>query len=300
MRCRHGLQQESGTIAGRGTDKRSGNLAGLGRGENTTAGGAAWAYGDAAESLCWPAGNEGGLCWMAGLGAPSPKAGCWQARKGGLSSSSDVSLRTHDRQLPGSLRRLQRFNRPQTYLFVLTHARLGQQRGEVCFNRPQTYLFVLTERSEPPKEEVALGFNRPQTYLFVLTYGDFSVDPLDLGFNRPQTYLFVLTGECTSVRGFTVSFQSSSDVSLRTHAVKGVEGRLPPDSFNRPQTYLFVLTERSAGRQRPSTTVSIVLRRISSYSPNISQAEDRVHRMFQSSSDVSLRTHRKVLYLFGY
>ena len=214
--------------------------------------------------------------------------------------------------------------------------------SEVGFNRPQTYLFVLTfsgrEKSSEKNEfqsssDVSLrthwhtaalmakmveSFNRPQTYLFVLTFGEnVSVVPVADRFNRPQTYLFVLTiaAMCSGNTGSL--FQSSSDVSLRTHLL---QKRFPrpitirvsivlrrissysrrkrgshedlEERFNRPQTYLFVLTwsgsrwlvARMPGFNRPQTylfvltelclptvssvgMVSIVLRRISSYSP---------------------------------
>ena len=61
-------------------------------------------------------------------------------------------------------------------------------------------------------------------------------------FNRPQTYLFVLT-----------------PWSMVRRACRW-------RCFNRPQTYLFVLTGGQAFSLAKSVIVSIVLRRISSYS----------------------------------
>ena len=90
------------------------------------------------------------------------------------------------------------------------------------------------------------------------------------------------------------SFQSSSDVSLRTHNLDGCLDMYPADrfgSFNRPQTYLFVLTREPENGRAGPVRVSIVLRRISSYSPWRRNCRLRERSEFQSSSDVSLRTH---------
>ena len=69
------------------------------------------------------------------------------------------------------------------------------------------------------KFQTAVSFNRPQTYLFVLTLLPASIlFKGNNGFNRPQTYLFVLTVHPIALMVHPVaSFQSSSDVSLRTH-----------------------------------------------------------------------------------
>ena len=236
---------EADTIAGRGTGEKSGNLAGLGCGENTTAGGAAWAYGDAAESLCWPAGNEGGLRWIAALGhrAPSPKQVV--GRRGKVAC-----------------------HRPQTYLFVLTKlAVCVLTMGPLSFNRPQTYLFVLTQltaKHRNPGDIVSIVLRRISSYSQedeFLTWrpgtqfqssSDVSLrthrriatvpSPPPHRFNRPQTYLFVLTCPLKPIKGRFCKFQSSSDVSLRTHGGQHYRGDVV------------------------ETPVSIVLRRISSYS----------------------------------
>ena len=139
------------------------------------------------------------------------------------------------------------------------------------FNRPQTYLFVLTREISPLVRIPPTRFNRPQTYLFVLTTGLRKQKRRErLSFNRPQTYLFVLTGTFTLVRRIACDYVSIvlrriSSYSLRTGCPNSSGCRF---RFNRPQTYLFVLTLTMRLKSDGSLIfVSIVLRRISSYSP---------------------------------
>ena len=129
-------------------------------------------------------------------------------------------------------------------------------------------------------QTIAESFNRPQTYLFVLTQGLQPVSFARLGTSNvsgatASLRLFVngsTSLQCTAPG----SFQSSSDVSLRTHAE-----RCWPHSISPPL----------------ADCVSIVLRRISSYSLGDwhTPPSDAARRLcgFQSSSDVSLRTHRR-------
>ena len=168
-------------------------------------------------------------------------------------------------------------HRPQTYLFVLTieaavdlcsSQRLrvsivlrrissyshtpgqGRELERRCFNRPQTYLFVLTERAEPFQEEVSAGFQSSsdvslRTHTGGLEQWDGALTPVSIVLRRISSYS---QSKLATVRNFErlAVFQSSSDVSLRTHTCMYLHTprSIGPcrESFNRPQTYLFVLT----------------------------------------------------------
>ena len=196
-RCRHGLQQESGTIAERkaaggkwqpcrtGTWRkrhgRRGSLGVWGRG-----GVVMLAHGQRGRAVL------DGRPWGA-----IPKAGCWQAGEGSSSSSSDVSLRTHQGRDHAEDHPPHRFNRPQTYLFVLT-------RG-VCrfagFNPPRFQ----------SSSDVSLRTHPGMRFAYIPEAAEFQSSSdvslrthcisrvrgirFTVCFNRPQTYLFVLT-EC--------------------------------------------------------------------------------------------------------
>ena len=225
--------------------------------------------------------------------------------------------------------------RISSYSLCTSDSRCRRSTGRICFNRPQTYLFVLTEGDgthEVLRREVDQFQSSSDVSLrthVISTHGDDGSVTV-FCFNRPQTYLFVLTelilcsGELRWYR--TAKFQSSSDVSLRTHH----EGRNHPQipSWDRPVS--IVLRRISSYSRRTDSAkrrfignpmfVSIVLRRISSYSPgqdnipshnrgngivsivlrrissysltNMRPSRRQPQSKFQSSSDVSLRTHR--------
>ena len=163
--------------------------------------------------------------------------------KGVFQSSSDVSLRTHRGTVQGGGCAMNGFNRPQTYLFVLTSGRLlmtvmrrmFQSSSDVSlrthvfspsWTRPRMRVSIVLRRiSSYSHKDLAGEKLTARTVSIVLrrisSYSRAS-DEKDasgqVGFNRPQTYLFVLT--CTPLRKVAPrnSFQSSSDVSLRTHS----------------------------------------------------------------------------------
>ena len=89
-----------------------------------------------------------------------------------------------------------------------------------------------------------------------------------VSFNRPQTYLLVLT-------------------------LAPIPPVVSVECFNRPQTYLLVLTFEHRVPVDRRRHVSIVLRRISWYSPVMAGICENPNFMFQSSSDVSLGTHKE-------
>ena len=158
-------------------------------------------------------------------------------------SSSDVSLRTHDGWQRNDGRDDFRFNRPQTYLFVLTkcpsEAYTTSADVSIVLRRISSY-----SRASPPSWRcwgcfVSIVLRRISSYSPLRTH--------------PK-------------HGQASMFQSSSDVSLRTHVAYRIGPNISVEGFNRPQTYLFVLTLRFFPRHCASEFVSIVLRRISSYS----------------------------------
>ena len=149
----------------------------------------------------------------------------------------------------------------------LTHLQRPQTGISIVLRRISSYITVRWRLFG-----VVIVFNRPQTYLFVLTGKNTEASVRMASkecFNRPQTYLFVLTS------GYSTRSVYKSRPALR---------------FNRPQTYLFVLTQYPHlvhGRQHRSSFVSIVLRRISSYSPG--KVRDLAGRRFYHWVSIVLR-----------